>query len=324
MKPLISIIVPIYNLVKYLPKCVESILNQTFKVFELILVNDGSTDNSGEICDKYSYIDDRVKVVHKKNAGVSSARNAGLYLAQGEYIGFVDPDDYIEKDMFEILYNLCEKNNADISICKNCREINGLLDKKNETIYVKELKNEDAVREVFKANLYRFALWNKLCKKKCFEDIIFPEGRIHEDLSVTYKVIANANKVMFTNYIGYIYVKREESILTKIYNENRLQSFIGWDEIFEFMNKNYPNLSTEVINCYTYWCNDNIYYILKQIDDTTIRKVYLKKLRNCIKNHYKNIIKNNDKKLKEKYMVVLLNINISLLIFIYKLKSNFN
>ena len=324
MDPIISIIVPIYNVGKYLPKCIESILNQTFKNFELILVNDGSTDNSGVVCDDYAKKDTRIKIIHKSNGGVSSARNAGLYVAKGKYIGFVDPDDYIDKDMFEVLYKLCEQNNADIAICKNCREINGVIDRKNEEVYIKELSNTEAVKEAFKANLYRFALWNKLCRRKCFIDISFPEGRIHEDLSVTYRILSNANKVIFTNYVGYIYVKRDDSILTKKYNENRLQSFIGWNEIFEFMNINYPELNKEVITCYTYWCNDNIYYILNEIDNVKNKKRYLKKLRNYIINHYKKIKENNNIGLREKYMIILLMINIKLPIFFYKLKEYFN
>ena len=322
MDPIISIIVPIYNVDKYLSRCIDSILNQTFKKFELILVNDGSTDNSGVVCEEYANKDNRIKVIHKSNGGVSSARNSGLHAAKGEYIGFVDPDDYIEKDMFNTLYSLCKGKNADISICKNCREINGVVNRKNEPIYIKELTNEEAVSEVFKANLYRFALWNKLCKKTCFNGIIFPEGRIHEDLSVTYKIIANANKVIFTNYIGYIYVKREESILTKKYNENRLQAFIGWNEIFEFVNKNYPKIKDEVTKCYTYWCNDNIYYILNEIDDNSNRRLYLSKLRKYIKAHYKDIKANKGINFKGKYMISLLNSNVLLPILVFNLKSH--
>lgn len=108
MKPEISIIVPIYNVEKYLPKCIESILSQTFTNFELILVNDGSKDRSGIICDEYASKDNRIKVIHKENGGVSSARNSGVDLASGKYIGFVDPDDYIKKDMYERLHYLCK------------------------------------------------------------------------------------------------------------------------------------------------------------------------------------------------------------------------
>ena len=115
-KPLISVIVPIYKVEKYLNKCVKSIINQTYKNLEIILVDDGSPDNCGKICDKLAERDDRIRIIHKKNGGLSSARNAGIEIANGEYIGFVDSDDYIDNDMFETLYNNIKDNNADLSI----------------------------------------------------------------------------------------------------------------------------------------------------------------------------------------------------------------
>lgn len=115
--PKLSIIVPIYNVEKYLPRCIESILNQTFREFELILINDGSTDNCKEICEKYKKIDSRIIVVNKKNGGVSSARNFGIDISRGEYIGFVDPDDFIDANMYEILFNTANSYNSDMVIC---------------------------------------------------------------------------------------------------------------------------------------------------------------------------------------------------------------
>lgn len=199
MSAIISIIVPIYNVDNYLEKCIDSILNQALEEFELVLVNDGSTDNSGAICDKYSNKDERVKVIHKKNGGVSSARNVGIKNANGDYIGFVDPDDYVDIDMYKKLYELCIKSNSDIAICKLGREINGNIINKSDDEGLLELNNLEGMRELFKGELYRFSLCNKLFNKKCFENIKFPEGRIHEDLSTTYKLFANSNKSIYTN-----------------------------------------------------------------------------------------------------------------------------
>ena len=114
--PLISIIIPVYNVEKYLAKCVESVINQTYKKIQIILIDDGSTDNSGKICDDFKLKDNRIEVIHKKNGGLSDARNAGLKIVKGDYIGFIDSDDYIEKDMYETLLCLLIENNADISI----------------------------------------------------------------------------------------------------------------------------------------------------------------------------------------------------------------
>ena len=314
MSAIISIIVPIYNVDNYLEKCIDSILNQALEEFELVLVNDGSTDNSGAICDKYSNKDERVKVIHKKNGGVSSARNVGIKNANGDYIGFVDPDDYVDIDMYKKLYELCIKSNSDIAICKLGREINGNIINKSYDEGLLELNNLEGMRELFKGELYRFSLCNKLFNKKCFENIKFPEGRIHEDLSTTYKLFANSNKSIYTNYMGYIYVKRENSILTSTYSERRLQSFIGWDEIIDFMSNKYSEVSDQVIATFTYWCIVNINYIFNQIKDKNDIKIHLNYIRQYTVKHYRLIKYNNILSNKYKLRVKLFNINTSILI----------
>lgn len=321
MKPAISIIVPVYNIESYIMKCLDSIISQTFRNFEVILVNDGSTDNSGDICDLYVKKDKRIRFINKKNGGLSSARNAGIQIAQGEYLGFVDGDDWIDKDMFSQLYRLCNETNSDISICKFDREINGKLIEKNEIEFTKEMDNIEAMRELFKGVLYRFSACNKLFKKTLFENIEFPEGRIHEDLSTTYKLFASANKVIFTNYRGYIYVKRENSILTSRYNEKRLDAFIGWDEMLTFMKKRYPELSNEFISCFAYGCVDNLYYILNQVKNKKDTRRYIGCLQHYVKKYYKQIIMSDFISIKYKYIITLLNYNISLLFISNNIKK---
>ena len=323
MKPIVSIIVPIYNVEEYLYKCINSVLNQTFKNFELILVNDGSTDNSGKICDEYKKKDDRIKVIHQENGGVSSARNTGIKNAKGMFIGFVDPDDWIYPDMFEKLYNNIIENNADISICKHCREINGISNSKtyNSHEIIKTMDNKEAMHELFKGNLYRFALWNKLYKKECFENVSFPNGRIHEDLSTSYKIFSNANYIVFTDYVGYVYVKRVDSILTTRFNEKRLQAFIGWNEILNYMKKNYIDIYDTVVACFTYWSIDNMYYILDQVSEAEDKKKYLNILKRILLNRYKEIIKCNEINYKYKIIVTLLCTNINIILLLNKLRK---
>ena len=321
MDPIISIIVPIYNVGKYLPRCIESILNQTFNNFELILVNDGSTDNSGVICDDYAKKDTRIKIVHKSNGGVSSARNAGLYVAKGEYIGFVDPDDYIDKNMYEKLYRLCVDNNSDIAICRFNREINGKIQNKESTEEIIELNNMEAMNELFKGNLYRFSLCNKLFSKKCFNDVLFPEERIHEDLSTTYKLFDNSKKTVYINYCGYIYVRRENSILTSTYNEKRLQAFIAWDEIIEFIDKNYYEIIEQVIATFTYWCVDNILYILNQVNNSKKKNNYLNIIQKYTTKYYIYIKRNNILSRSYKLRIRIFNINYKLFILGRKIRK---
>lgn len=322
MKPIISIIIPVYNIELYISDCLDSILAQRFTNYEVIVVNDGSTDDSRNICEAYARRDERIKVIHKEYGGVSSARNAGLELASGDYIGFVDGDDRIKPDMYERLYQLCMDTNSDISICKLGREINGkLINQDNGLADVKELEHQEALRELFKGALYRFSLCNKLFKASCFKNIQFPEGRIHEDLSTTYKLFANSRKSVFINKIGYLYIKRENSILTSRFNEKRMDSFIGWNEILSFMSKHYKELSEEVFSCFAYWCVDNVYYILNQVESKQDKKKYLRGIQTCVNKYYTIMMKEASLTLKYKSIIMMLHYHISLLLFINRIKK---
>jgi glycosyltransferase involved in cell wall biosynthesis len=323
MKPVISIIVPVHNVETYLEDCINSILLQDFVDFEVILVNDGSTDKSGEICDTFSQKDNRVKVVHKKYGGVSSARNFGINMAQGEFIGFVDSDDRIDKKMYKELHRLSIETKSDIAICNLGREINGELINFETEFYQKEMDHAEAMRQLFIGKLYRFSLCNKLYKKQCFENVRFPEGRIHEDLSTTYKLFANANKAIYTNYIGYIYVKRQNSILTSTFNNQRMDSFLGWDEILSFMEKKYPHIYKEVLSCYVYWSIDNVFYILHQVHNSGERDVYLHKIQENLRKKYKYIFKADYIPFHYKYYFTLLCLNFRLFILSNEIKIFF-
>ena len=317
----VSIIVPVYNVEKYIDKCINSILNQTFKDFELILVDDGSTDSSGDICDKYREIDDRVIVIHKENGGLSSARNIGLKYSKGQYIGFIDGDDYVEKDMYKKLYSVCKDNNCEISICKFGHEVDGKYIGTQEDEYIKIMNNYEGMEELFRGVLYRFSSCNKLYKATIFKDITFPEGRIHEDLSTTYKLFSNANKVAYINYAGYIYVKRSNSILTSKYNKKRLDAFIGWNEILDFINRRYPKLKNIVYSCYTYACIDHMYYILNQVQDKNEKRELLNVIKKNLNMYYSDILKNKIITIKYKLLISMLNYNPGIVIRINSLRG---
>ncbi|MEW9501068.1 glycosyltransferase family 2 protein [Jeotgalibacillus marinus] len=321
MKPIISIIVPVYNVENHLRKCLDSLLAQTLTNFEVIVVNDGSTDRSGKICDEYSVKDMRIKVIQKENGGLSSARNVGIKAAEGQYIGFVDGDDRIDVNMYENLYRQSIDTKSDISVCTLGREIDGTLVNEEKEKLVKEMDNVEAMRELFKGDLYRFSVCNKLFKKHCFENVQFPEGRIHEDLSTTYRLFANSNKTVFNNHIGYIYVKRKDSILTSQFSEKRLDSFTGWNEILLFMNKKYPQLYSEILAAFTFWCVDNMYYIINQVETKEKKREYLNVIQKNVKKNYISIMKNYDLSLKYKYLITLINYNVDLMLFMNKLKK---
>ena len=210
--PEISVIVPVHNCEKYIEKCINSILNQTFKDFELILVNDGSSDNSGKVCDYFKEKDSRVKIVHQKNMGVSVARNVGLDVSEGKYIGFIDGDDYIESDMYEFLYNNIKKNEAEVAICgiANIFMKNNGSEKLTRQISdfsgVKVLNGEEAFSESLKSKIFSVNPVNKLFDKKLFDGKRFPEGKISEDAFLIPKVLLKANKVVCSSDIKYYYI----------------------------------------------------------------------------------------------------------------------
>lgn len=216
----LSIIVPIYNVEKYLKKCIDSILEQTYKNLEIILIDDGSTDNSGKICDEYENKDCRIKVIHKKNGGLSDARNYGISIATGDYLGFIDSDDVIDRDMYEILYEKITQYNADIAICgfKKFFEGENIEYKKSEKYEI--YTSKEAIKQLLLDNLTNHA-WNKLYNKKLFEDIRYPKGKNFEDIGTTYKLFLKSKKIINIHSECYGYLLRGNSITGKI-NEKSL------------------------------------------------------------------------------------------------------
>lgn len=214
----LSIIIPVYNVEPYLPQTIESVLDQTFRDFELILVNNGSTDGSGAVCDRYAARDGRIRVIHQENSGVSAARNAGVAAAQGEYIGFTDSDDIIEQDMYETMVSLAEKYQAEVVQCEHDRadSLNGAARLSN----VITMDGEAFVRRIFTKSGGRYtnqvSLCTKIFIKKLFQGIIFPVGQVYEDEQETYKLCLKAKTIVETEDILYHYIKRENSIITGI------------------------------------------------------------------------------------------------------------
>lgn len=232
--PKLSVVVPVYKVEQYIHQCVDSILDQTFTDFEIILVDDGSPDKCGEICDEYAKKDSRVKVIHKKNGGLSDARNFGIDIAQGEYITFVDSDDKIDKYMYYDMLKNLEENDLDIICCDtyivrgNNKKFRPRYD--NDKIFD---KNESIV-EILNGNIDN-AAWNKIYKRCLFEKIRYPKGRIYEDVATTYKLFYLANRVGYLKKPYYYYYKRKGSIVASAFNsKSRYDCFLGYKERIEF------------------------------------------------------------------------------------------
>lgn len=249
--PELSIIVPVHNCEKYIEKCINSILNQTFKDFELILVNDGSSDNSGKVCDYFKEADSRIKVIHQKNMGVSVARNVGLDISNGKYIGFIDGDDYIEKDMYEFLYSNIKKYEAEVAICgiENIFIKNDgsekLIHQTSDFSGVKILNGEEAFSESLKSKIFSVNPVNKLFDKKLFEGERFPEWKISEDAFIIPSILLKAKKVVCKADIKYYYVRHENSITTSSFFEKDWNVTEAYLNHLNTVKKHYPKLIKE-------------------------------------------------------------------------------
>lgn len=212
----ISIIVPVYNVEQYLEKCINSLLNQTYTNFEVILVDDGSTDLSGSICDKYSLLDRRVSVIHKCNGGLSSARNAGLSSSTGDFIGFVDSDDWISNDMYEYLYSLIIKSNADVVSADYFKSDGAFSDFHNSYQEKIITGSTDILKYFFSSDIMNqnndYPVWNKLYKRELFSNTYFPEGKIYEDIVMNYRILQKCNIYVKSTKHVYAYYQRPMSI----------------------------------------------------------------------------------------------------------------
>ena len=313
MKEKISVIVPVYNVEKYLKKSIDSIINQTYKNLEIILVDDGSIDDSGKICDEYEKKDARIKVIHQENQGLSKARNNGIEQATGEYIGFVDSDDYIEKKMYEILYEYIIKYDADISICKyeKIEEYNNkVYQNRKENNEVIVMSKTEGIRELLEEHgkITNYA-WNKLYRKKLFENVRYPEKRKFEDIGTTYLLLEKSRKVVFSNYIGYEYLQREGSITREAKIEDIKDEMYFVKERYDYLISKFENLKKELLMNRAYYSliyhvnyaklgEKKIYNDSDIIEEYNIYKKYIKKYT------IKDIIKIN--KMSYKFFALLL------------------
>lgn len=211
--PKLSVILPVYNVEKYLERCLDSIINQTFKDFELLIVNDGSPDNSHLICDAYAKKDDRIKIFKKSNGGLSSARNYGLNRANGDCIAFVDSDDYLDLNMFQFMIDAILKYGTSISICgRNDVFVDGRIKAVNSFSEDTILSNQTALELLVKDESINSFAWNKIYRRELFEDIRFPDGRIYEDIAVMFKIFNKANKIVHIKDSLYFYLHNTEGI----------------------------------------------------------------------------------------------------------------
>ena len=287
-KSLISIVIPIYNVDKYLKKCIESVLNQTYSNLEIILVDDGSPDNCPQICDEYRKKDSRIKVIHKENGGLSDARNVGIDHAKGEYITFIDSDDYVANDYIEYLYNLIVKYGVDISCCSHLVVYNNGQYHGIDENFDESFDKIMFFQKMLYAKKCDVTAWAKLYKKDLFNDIRYPKGKIFEDIDTTYKLIDKVKKVACGYSAKYYYMIRKSSITTNGFQDKHYYMIDATLNMCDYLKK-YPELENGCTRriCYAYISTMNR-MINSNYDINSI-----KELRKKILSHSKLVIDNN-------------------------------
>lgn len=258
-KPIISIIVPVYNVEPYIEKCLSSIKEQTLSNFEAILVDDGSPDNCGKICDEFAANDTRFRVIHQKNAGLSNARNSALAIAQGQYIGFVDSDDYIAPDMYEKLYEETIKTKTDIVICDHFRVEQGKPIPRTSFPKNQIFTREDLMKKLAGDGLTSY-IWCKLYKKELFDEVKFIEGYNFEDLAILHELVHRATKISYLHECLYYYFINPRGLVANLTTKNECDHFVAWYRRMAFLKEHYPDIVVGTYN-YLIYCGARAYWL---------------------------------------------------------------
>lgn len=286
---LLSVVIPIYNSEKYMKNCIDSIINQTYRNIEIILVDDGSKDSSAQICDNYAKKDNRIIVIHKENNGVSSARNSGIDIAKGKYISFIDSDDYVDEFFFEKMLDLMCKMDSDLVFCDIKFVENDVEIKKINFSEKKSFSNTEMMEKMFNYNCANFAVWNKIYLTDIVKKIRFYEEiLIKEDGLFCFQYLNNIKNVCYINEAMYTYIQQKNSALHVGNPEKMITSVEATDKIIEILRENnisgYADLECDLVG--------NYYKYKKQV---------LKKNKNYDLKKYKKIINNilNDENIKK-------------------------
>lgn len=296
--PLISVIIPVYNVEKYLDRCISSVVKQTYENIDIILVNDGSTDSSGEICDRWSKRDRRVRSFHKTNGGLSDARNYGLTKAAADYITYIDSDDYVHESLFERLYDILNKTESDISIVNPVHVKEGqeavFCDKGKLKIYSNP---ESAIEALLYQNDFLVSAWGKLYKKRILEGTPFPKGKLFEDAAVMPYLFNKCSRIAYESSSLYAYVHRSGSITTSSFTER--DCYIV--DICRQYKSDFSGVSPDIDHALeAFICTCYLRVCLNAPSDDDYRKL----TSDCdeyISNHWKSVFHNKLTRRKSKY-----------------------
>ena len=285
---LVSVVVPVYNVEKFLPQCVDSLLAQTLPNLEIILVDDGSTDGSGSICDSYAATNENIRVIHQKNAGLSAARNTGIAAAKGEYIGFVDSDDFIAPQMYRALLEAALTGGMSVAVCgRYITDEEGNVTEEAFTLsQEKTYAPVDAMEQILIGGPVDVAAWDKLYRKDLFDGITFPVGEINEDAAIIFRLVDKAEKIVHIGAPMYYYRGRSGSITKSGYKPNKIQALDHAKAIEQFVCHRYPQLKLACQRYTAYMCCQLLALMLK---DPDAKKQYPEHYSRCMQGLRQNI-----------------------------------
>lgn len=307
---LISIIVPVYNVEQYLEKCVDSIINQKYKNLEIILIDDGATDSSGKLCDELAKIDNRIKVYHKENGGLSDARNYGVERATGDYIGFVDSDDYIDSEMYEELYEAIKKENVDVVECNLKIIYPDRVELFTEQKYYNVYTKQEYLEEYLKIEKIFGSACVRLIKSDIAKKLKFPVGKLYEDTYYAYDLIEKVDRYVIMNNPYYNYLMRENSITNTKFNPRIFDLIEIVEKFRKTTYENYPGLK-EAADCrkmYAYFSVLNSILLEENYRDNE----YYSEILSYFKRNYISLLKNKYINRNRKLSVILIKLNIDL------------
>lgn len=302
MSPLISIILPIYNIEQYLPKCMDSILGQTYKNLEIIMVDDGSTDSCGRLCDEYGEKDKRIVVLHKTNGGLSDARNYGIRHAKGEYISCVDPDDYVDVTYVEYLVGLVMKYKTKMSICQH-RVIydNGKI-KENGKPGDECLQTEKCLERMLYHDVIDTSAWAKLYHRSLFDTVEYPTGKLFEDIGTTYALMMQCSKIAVGYESKYTYVFHNNSIVNGKFNPRKFDMIEMTDKMSEDVECRYPSLKDAILRRRVYSRFSTLNQMIGNDEYNAERSIIIEFI---LKNKW-TTLKDNKAPFRDKIAVILL------------------
>ncbi len=296
---MVTIIVPVYNVERYLAECVESILAQTYENIEIILVNDGSTDGSGRLCDRFEKEDDRILVIHKENGGLSDARNTGLAMAHGEYISFIDSDDFISPVFVEAMVNEMWEKNAEIAALKRGTDFWDGEPAVDLNCDLKAVTGEEfAAKSALEEMLYHKIATGapfKIYSRKLWDDVRFPKGYLYEDVATTYKTFLKAKKVVVLDEDFYAYRKRKDSIIRREFNEDKMICLKIADQLLGDIKEKVPDLLPAAYSR-VFSMVFSVYLQVPEEDEKNRELLWMWLIANrkfVLKNHDRNVRKKN-------------------------------